>query len=164
MKKIAYIFVLLFVAIAAKAQKVVRFVDNDLDAPIAYVLVADKDSVIAKANEYGAVFIPHRNGKIIFVHDAYERIEMDYKDVPEVLVMQRRTYDVDEVVVVGQGKNRIDKHAAQIERNRIDRELQQAGAGNGNMLGWLNKILFGGKSKRERHKEHVEKVLEEVDK
>lgn len=163
MRKIAYILLLLLVSMSVRAQKVVRFIDNELDAPVAYVLVADKDSVIAKANEYGAVFIPHRKGTIIFVHDAYERMEMDYNDIPEVVVMQRRTYDVDEVVVVGQGQNRVDKHAIQLERNRIDQELQAAGAGNGNLLGWLNKFIFGRKSKRERHKEHVEKVLEQVE-
>jgi len=164
MKRTFYILIFLVVSLSASAQKVIRFVDADLDSPIAYVLVADKDSVIARANEYGAAFIPKRTGKIIFVHDAYERVEMDYNELPEVLVMQRRTYDIDEVVVVGQGQSKVDKHAAEIKEMKTEMELQQAGAGNGNLLGWLNDILNNRKTKKERKLERTQQALDEFDK
>ena len=162
MKKIYFILVaMMLMSLQTRAQKHISVIDDDTHAPIAGVVIGDTVDVIARTSLQGMAKLPRRDGKIIFAHESYLRLEMDYDSIPQVVHMQRRPYNIDEVQVVGALGKKVNLGAMKLYKNPVDQQLKAAGNGNGNLLGWLGKLLFGRKSKKEAHKEKLQKMLDD---
>lgn len=163
MNRIAIILFLLLSVLSLQAQKLVHFIDAELESNVAYVVVADEEKIIGKANIDGVIMIQPHKGKLIFSHDNYERVEMEYDQLPEVIRLERRTYMLDGVEVISKGKSQMDKNAHIWEKDKVGDQLRSAGSGNGNLLAPVNKLLNGRKTRKQRKLERLKEVLDQLE-
>lgn len=160
MKKILLLMLVMLGVMNASAQKKISIIDAETHNPVPGVIIADTLGEISKGSAQGLAVIPKRKGKIVFAQPYYERLEIDYDSIMPVVKMTHLTMMIEEVEVRGVSGEKIDKNAFTPKTNDVETQLQQAGAGNGNLLGPLSKKLFNRKTKKEKRLEKTKEVLE----
>lgn len=164
MKKKAFVMtMLLMMTCIGWAQKVVQCIDVEYDTPIPYVEIANEKKIIGKANIDGVIRIKPQEGKLIFSHEAYERVETTYDNLKEIVYLRRRTYELEEVEVRANQKQRLDQAILADPQKKVDKELSSIESTNGNLLAPLNKWLHNRKTRKQRKLEKLEETLSTFD-
>lgn len=151
-------------------QKHVTLVDDQTGNPVVKAVVGNADAELGYTDLRGQFVVMPQEGDVIFAHEIYDRTVYAYDALPDTIVMIRRTFMLDEVEVNGYATLKINPNAISMGfgGSKTDRELQSIDPrGGANLLGlalWgVSKLLkprHDGKSKKERKRERLQKILD----
>lgn len=170
MKRPFAILLLLCCLGCAWGQRRVTLIDDQTGNPVVKAVVGNAGEELGYTDQRGQFVVMPQVGEVIFAHEVYDRAVFDYEALPDTIVMIRRTFMLDEVEVNGHAGLKVNPNAVSMGfgGTKTDRELQSIDPGGGaNLLGlavWgvskLLKLDHGGKSKKERKRERLQRILD----
>lgn len=170
MKRLSFILSLLCCLGSVWGQKRVTLIDDQTGIPVVKAVVGNANEELGYTDHQGQFVVMPQEGDVIFAHEVYDRAMFAYDALPDTIVMIRRTFMLDEVEVNGHAALKVNPNAVSMgfAGTKTDRELQSINPGGGaNLLGlaiWgvskLLKLDHGGKSKKERKRERLQKILD----
>lgn len=147
------------------AQKTVRLIDAETQMGIKDIVIANEHDILCRTNAEGVALIPRQEGKVIFAHELYDRVELSYDSIPELISLQRRTYALEEVEVLGKQGKKVDKNIFESERLRTDMRLAAIKPSDANLLAPLGMLLQAlAKKKKQNKRKRLEDILDKATK
>lgn len=147
----------------AQGQKQHVVVDGDTGKPIANVSVMGKDFT-AVTDSLGRFTLDKRCKTLVFSHINYVSYIANINDLGDSIILYTNDKRLDEVMVFGKptAKDPLENLNSRLRLDKTDAQLISANP-NGNLVGLLYYLIpkKWRKSKKEKRKEQLQKVLEE---
>lgn len=165
MKRSVSTLLLLFCLSFCWGQKIVRLLDSDTKIGIKNVTIATERDILTNTNADGMAHITAQEGKIIFAHESYDRIEMAYDSIPDIIYMERRGYTLEEVEVLGIMKPKADSNIYDSKKMKLDMQLAAIKPADANLLAPIGMLIRGlSKKKKQDKRRRLEQILDKATK
>jgi hypothetical protein len=151
--------------VTASAQRRLVVIDVETLEPVGEANVVC-NSLSAQTDSLGFVSVPDSCRSLMFSHVNYESRLINLREVRDTVFLISKLLNVKEVVVFGQApyKDEYEELRKNIRASLKDLQLADAKPGNGiNLLGLISYIIPNKwkKSKKEKRKERMKRILEE---
>lgn len=165
MNRLSLLLFTMLLSLPMLAQRQFVVVDVDTQLPIAGVNVSSSTHERITTDSLGHFLVPDSCQSLVFSHTSYEPRIVNADEVGDTIFLISKLLMTQEVYVFGKAKHREDLRELN-KRLRMERQEAQLAAANPaagfNILPLISKVfpnLF--KSKKEKRRERLKKVLEE---
>lgn len=157
MRRVFFLYILVIASLSASAQRRIRVLDVETHEPVVSASVEPNKGKSTLTDSLGYAMIPEKFDSLFIRHLKYERERLMAHEVKDTVYLFATENMLDEVTVI----------SPQTMLNSMNEQLKTKplpDPGKAAITIPLSKILkwFGYKSKREKKKERVKRILEEL--